>query len=171
MTEDIGIEETTTAYKNKPTTILKHPNKKWVAKSDTFELFDKVKEIAGVFNEKRSILLYDQQGKANEIMEELHYQLVPWHQNDFTTRYWEVPPIIRDEVVRTIQTSQNARAVGPDEIPSKIYKLLNDSNALDAINSFSNVSYNSKHIPHSWPNSVFFALPTEDFFKGDKPSY
>lgn len=44
----------------------------------------------------------------------------------------------RSEVAKAIRSS----TADPDEIPSEIYKLTTDSNALEAITSFFNIIYN-----------------------------
>ncbi|XP_072394943.1 uncharacterized protein [Diabrotica undecimpunctata] len=105
-------------------------------------MYKKVKEAAGIFNKKQTALLQDEDGKV--IFEE-EDKLKKWE--NYVTNLFEddrgsSPPditncdgplITRSEVIKATQSSKYGRATGPDGIPTEIYKLINDSNVLEAI--------------------------------------
>ncbi|XP_072384560.1 uncharacterized protein [Diabrotica undecimpunctata] len=136
---------------------------------DTFNMYKKVKEAADIFNKKQTALLQDEHGK---VIFEVEDKLKQWD-NYVTNVIFEddrssSPPditncdgplITSSDVIKAIQSSKDGRATGPDEIPTEIYKLINDSNVLEAIISFLNTIYTSGQLP----NVVGYDLKDSDF--------
>ncbi|XP_072375693.1 uncharacterized protein, partial [Diabrotica undecimpunctata] len=123
---------------------------------DTFNMYKKVKEAAGIFNKKQTALLKDEHGK---VIFEVEDKLKEWE--NYVTNLFEddrssSPPditncdgplIIRSEVIKATQSSKDGRATDPDEIPTEIYKLIDDSNVLEAMTLFFNTIYTSGQVP------------------------
>jgi len=68
------------------------------------------------------------------------------------------PPITRDEIQKAVKSSKSGKAVGPDEIPAEIIKLL-DENSLSQLEKIFNKIYDSGEYPKDFLKSNFIALP------------
>ncbi|XP_072378437.1 uncharacterized protein [Diabrotica undecimpunctata] len=132
-------------------------------------MYKKVKKVAGIFNKRQIALLHDEHGK---VIFEVEDKFKEW--KNYITNLFEddrIPSplditnsdgtlITRSEVTEAIQSSKKVkRQVLPNDILSKIYKLINDSNVLEAITAFFNTIYTSGHLPDGWSNLLFIALP------------
>lgn len=135
---------------------------------DTFNMFRKVKDAAGMFTRNRARLLYDERGNPVLVLAD---RLVMWEnyiaglfkdsraEAPLVISNIEGPPITSEEVERAIKSSKNRRAVGPDEIPCEIYKLIQDKGVISEMTSVFNNMYDSGHIPGEWLEFVFVTLP------------
>lgn len=69
-------------------------------------------------------------------------------------RLWD---ILREEVECAIRHAKNRKAVGPDNIPIKIIKLL-DKESVGTITKLFNNIYESRELPQDWMMSTFLAI-------------
>ncbi|XP_072398276.1 uncharacterized protein [Diabrotica undecimpunctata] len=113
-----------------------HDIEKLENRYDTFNMYKKVKEAADIFNKKQTSL----QDKHGKVIFKVEDKLKEWEH--YVTNLFEVdrsssppditncdgPLITRSEVIKAIQSSKDGRATGSDEIPTEIYKLINNSN-------------------------------------------
>lgn len=138
------------------------------AKYDAFNMYKKIKEAAGINNKRKAGQLHNDQGKA---IPDLEGKLVEWVKyisdlfNDIRADETPVittlegPLITCDEVEHAIKLAKTGKAIGPDEIPCEIYKLIEDRKAMQVLTELFNAIYASGHIPSDWAKSVFITLP------------
>lgn len=66
--------------------------------------------------------------------------------------------MLKEEVEKAIAQAKNIRALGPDQIPAKLLKLLRDD-SIEILTVFLNKIYHNGKIPEDWLKSLFVALP------------
>lgn len=138
------------------------------AKHDYFSMFKKIKEVVGIKRSNVSLPLIDEDGKVAMTIEE---KLRTWEKyvntlfNDTRSQQQQLnssgdsgPDITREEVMYAIKSAKAGKAVGPDEIPSEILKLLMEENLPIVVRLFNGI-YRSGIIPKDWLYSIFVTLP------------
>ncbi|KAL1447598.1 hypothetical protein WDU94_009869 [Cyamophila willieti] len=135
-------------------------------KGDCFNLHKKVKEMAGI-NKKRTInIVTNNEGKVLLNKEEIKNTWEVYIKELFhdtredppTIEGDEGPKILEVEVKSVLKQAKERKAVGPDEIPTDILKLLDGENLRWITNVFNKI-YNSGTIPQEWLRSEFIILP------------
>ncbi|XP_060531543.1 uncharacterized protein LOC132705128 [Cylas formicarius] len=124
---------------------------------DTHREHKKLKEVAGIYKTKAPIVLVNDK---NEIILEKDERRRMWEQyirklfQDSERTDLEInpageslsgPPITKEEIRKAIQLSKNNKAVGPDEVPAEIIKLIDDDNL-----SLLEVVFNKIYSTGSW---------------------
>lgn len=138
---------------------------------DSFTLHKKLKETAGVYRRRNPDILVDQDGKIilensdkMEMWERYIKTLFNSERTQETTNSDGLltgPSITREEIEYTIHKAKNNKAVGPDEIPSELLKLM-DERGIDALHRLFNKIYDTGSYPEQWLSSVFIPLPKKN---------
>ena len=68
------------------------------------------------------------------------------------------PPIMKEEIEKAIRNSKTNKATGPDEIPAKLIKLLDDE-GIRMLQKHFNKIYDTGYYPDQWLLSTFIPLP------------
>lgn len=137
-------------------------------KHDNFNLYKKVKEMAGTGQKRyaNNILVDDN----NKIIIDPEQKMMTWKNylqnlfNDNRPFEFEIrnndegPDIQIDEVRKAIQLAKTGKAMGPDEIPTEMLKLLDDD-GLKRLTELINNIYSTGVIPKEWLVSTFVTLP------------
>ncbi|XP_060519890.1 uncharacterized protein LOC132698058 [Cylas formicarius] len=107
---------------------------------DTHSEHKKLKEVAGIYKTKAPVVLVNDK---NEIILEKDERRRMWEQyirklfQDSERTDLKInpvgeslsrPPITKEEIRKAVQLSKNNKAVGPDEVPAEIIKLIDDDN-------------------------------------------
>ncbi|KAH1023805.1 hypothetical protein HUJ05_003405 [Dendroctonus ponderosae] len=128
---------------------------------DSFNMYKKIKEATGNSRSNRaSGVLCDESGK---IVQGLQQKLIEWT-NCITELFeddridTEGPQITCRVVEYAIRGSKSRKAVGPDEIPCEVYKLIDDQIGLKVIADFFNKIYSSGKFPIDWLKSAFITI-------------
>lgn len=129
-------------------------------------MFKKVKELLGVKKSTNLLTLLD--GGGNVVMT-IKDKLRTWEsyvkdlfsdtrgQPSLDILKGDGPEITLDEIKNAIKSAKKGKAVGPDEIPSEVLKLLMEDN-MPVIAILFNGIYNSGLIPEDWLQSTFVTL-------------
>lgn len=170
-----------TKYKEKQKEIRKEIRKakeKWFSeecteieemdkKHDTFAMHKKIKRSLGIGRRNNINILYDNNGKVMQSIEE---KLQTWNTyieqlfNDNRTPSGEYisnalgPPILQEEVEKAINKLKKGRACGPDEIPAEVLTLFGEVGLKSLLTLFNKI-YESGKIPQDWLKSIFVTLP------------
>lgn len=136
-------------------------------KYDSFNLHRKIKEMTGHRKSTHSHILKDSEGNIigdtkEKIKEWTKYIQQLFHDNraDLTVNQTNEtgPPIIKEEVIYAIRNSKGDKAMGPDEIPIELIKLI-DEDVLDVVIDLFNSIYQTGTIPRQWLQSTFITIP------------
>uniref|UniRef100_A0A8D8SMX4 Craniofacial development protein 2 n=1 Tax=Cacopsylla melanoneura TaxID=428564 RepID=A0A8D8SMX4_9HEMI len=136
------------------------------AKFDSFNLHKKVKEMAGITKRKTINVLTDEQGivvldKENikktweQYIKELFHDV---RTDPPTIDKHDGPQILKSEIEVALKNAKDRKALGPDEIPVEILKLLEGEN-MEWLARLFNKIYDSGIIPQEWIKSEFVILP------------
>jgi len=137
---------------------------------DMFNLHKKLKETAGVYQKKQVSVLVNNEGRImitpdekKKTWEDYIRELFSDNEREeaienHTTSQLTGPAITKDEIRKAIESSKNNKAVGPDNIPVELLKLINDDNIKILEKLFNNI-YNTGIFPEDWLTSTFIALP------------
>uniref|UniRef100_A0A8D8SJ40 Craniofacial development protein 2 n=2 Tax=Cacopsylla melanoneura TaxID=428564 RepID=A0A8D8SJ40_9HEMI len=133
--------------------------------NDSHNLHKKIKELVGG-KKQTTHYLVDENGK---IVVETKEQIEMWERyierlfddererdDDMTTATG--PEILIDEVEYAIRNIKEGKAVGPDELPGDILKLIKKEH-LGKITHLFNLVYQTGDIPADWLKSTFITLP------------
>uniref|UniRef100_A0A8D8L8K4 Craniofacial development protein 2 n=1 Tax=Cacopsylla melanoneura TaxID=428564 RepID=A0A8D8L8K4_9HEMI len=135
-------------------------------KHDSFNLYKKIKELAGLSKKNINNNLMDEDGhliintedKMNvwkQYIEDLFDDDRP---DTEETEARTGKEITISEIQNVIKTSKNRKAPGPDAIPSEVYKVFGP-NSLLVLKDLFNEIYNTGKIPQEWLESIFVAIP------------
>lgn len=80
--------------------------------------------------------------------------LEPDQENDFLSG----PSITKEEICKAIKQSKNNKAVGPDDLPAEVIKLIDEDN-LTLLEIMFNKIYNKGIYPRDWLKSTFIPIP------------
>lgn len=136
-------------------------------KHDSFNVHRKVKEVVGNTRKNTVGNISDEQGNIVFAIEDKLKIWQSYIQNTFrddqrpelsNIEILEGPEITFAEVKRAIDLAKNRKAVGPDEVPIEILKLL-DNNNIALLTNFFNSVYNTGQMPDDWLMSTFVTLP------------
>lgn len=135
---------------------------------DNFHLHKKVKEIAGLYNNRPPSFI---KNEHNEIVTETEELLQIWRKyainlfNDdrpesSTTEISNLsgPSILKSEIIYAIKLMKNNKTPGPDDMYSETFHLINEQN-LETIVRLFNKIYDTGHFPEDWLRSTFITLP------------
>lgn len=138
---------------------------------DDFSLHKKIKETAGIYRKKTFSNIENDQG---EIAQDDHQKKTIWEnyinhlfadeRPDIENKDDESlsgPAITTEEIRRAIGTAKDRKAVGPDQIPVEILKLLDD-NGISVLQKIFNQIYNTGKFPDKWLTSHFIPLPKKN---------
>ncbi|XP_072392126.1 uncharacterized protein [Diabrotica undecimpunctata] len=104
-------------------------------KHDTFNMFKKVREVVGLYHKKTPHTITDSSGKMiideHEIRTTWCNYISELYNDDRpeeleTLVEGEGPEILKSEILHAIKLAKNKRAVGPDNIPTEVLKLINE---------------------------------------------
>lgn len=135
---------------------------------DSFNMHRKLKEVAGLFKRRPPMALTDnsnkliiEEGKIHTAWEnyvsELFEDERP-HDVELTDSNDLGPLITQSEVKHAINLGKNGKAVGPDNIPIEIVKLIDDNNIKQLVELFNRI-YLEGNLPDDWLKSTFIPLP------------
>ncbi|KAJ2952534.1 hypothetical protein O0L34_g6852 [Tuta absoluta] len=136
-------------------------------KHDYFNLYKKIKMFLG---NKKSITPHTLIDNNGRIMMTTQEKLKLWEEyiealfHDTRSVIFEEssehtgPPITKSEISYAIKCAKTRKAVGPDEIPSEVFKHIDYDN-LDIVVQLFNEIYNTGCIPIDWLKSTFVTLP------------
>lgn len=136
-------------------------------KHDLFNTHKKIKEVTGSFRQRVSGNVSDENGN---IVLEINDMLRIWkkyteHLFDDEQRpekpifdAVEGPHITISEVKQAIKLMKNGKAMGPDEIPSEIFKIM-EEDTIETLTALFNKIYDTGIIPERWLASTFITLP------------
>lgn len=143
-------------------------------KHDSHNVHQKIRELTSTGNHKskKSITIWDDQNRQvtdeneiKQIWEAYINQLFSDNRGEKTASLCtEGPGILKEEVECAIRHARNRKAVGPDNIPVEIVKLIDDENIGIITKLFNNI-YESGNLPQGWLLSTFVALPKKPFPK------
>lgn len=134
---------------------------------DTFNVHKKIKEATGRYRKRTTGNIKDQSGN---LVYEIEEKLKVWQNyiinlfNDDTRPERttpinaEGPDITISEVRYAIKMAKNDKAVGPDNIPVEILKVMEDD-CLRTLTQFFNKIHTTGIIPDEWLMSTFVTLP------------
>uniref|UniRef100_A0A8D8UV16 Craniofacial development protein 2 n=2 Tax=Cacopsylla melanoneura TaxID=428564 RepID=A0A8D8UV16_9HEMI len=134
---------------------------------DLHNLHKKIKEFTGTNRKQRSYILTDNDGN---IILDIESQIRQWEgyiktlfedqreQIEIETVEETGPTILKEEVKRAIESTKSGKALGPDEVPVDVLKLI-EAQHLDAITALFNRIYTTGNIPREWLESTFVTLP------------
>lgn len=135
-------------------------------KHDTFHLHKKIKETAGhqrqmgnnIRDENGDLIFETKQRleRWKQYVEQLFQDDRPMEHG--ITEALSGPSITTEEVENAIQLAKNRKAVGPDEIPAEVIKILLE-NGVTALTDLFNAVYNGGIIPDDWLESAFVPIP------------
>ena len=138
---------------------------------DEYNLHKKIKETAGIYRKK---ILSNIQNEQGQTAEDNDQKKAIWEQyigNLFADERPQLednlegdlsgPSITIEEITRAIKTSKDRRAVGPDQVPVEMLKLLDDD-GIRILQSFFNRIYNTGKFPTKWLTSLFIPLPKKN---------
>ncbi|XP_072400639.1 uncharacterized protein [Diabrotica undecimpunctata] len=140
------------------------------SKYDSFYLHKKVKEIINNRNRKKTVLTGQQGNMIMETEEKLkHWQtyieeLFDDQRQPLCDNFPEEtgPEISKEEVMQAVKSSKNSKALGPDELPEDILKLIDEDRIhllVDLFNKIYENSSQSENSPEEWLRSTFVPLP------------
>lgn len=181
MEERRKCKNNTEEYKSKQREIknkIKNAKEEWMTdrceemedlerRHDTFNMYKKVREVAGLFNKKAPSILMDNAGKTiideGEVLnawiqyiDDLFGDNRPASMTDVEDN--EGPEILKSEVLFNIKSAKTKKAAGPDDIPVELLQLINEKN-IDILVKLFNDVYNTGEIPEEWLRSVFITIP------------
>lgn len=138
------------------------------AKYDSHNMHKKIKEIVGNRKTKMQTTLRDEDGTIAVSTED---KLKLWTKyiedlfEDTRIKSLDIlpqenvgPDITKDEIRYAIKYAKNNKAVGPEEIPTELIKLIEDDK-LEILVSLFNLIYSTSIIPNEWLRSTFITLP------------
>ncbi|XP_072397960.1 uncharacterized protein [Diabrotica undecimpunctata] len=76
----------------------------------------------------------------------------------------EGPEILKSEILHAIKLAKNKKAVGPNNIPTEMLKLINEKNIGILVKLFNDV-YSNGDIPEDWLKSEFITVPKSNVRK------
>ncbi|KAF6200406.1 hypothetical protein GE061_006709 [Apolygus lucorum] len=141
-----------------------------LARHDDFHLHKKLKEMSGVYRQKNfPRALKDERGT---LITDLPLKLEIWEKyiemkfsddvapqdTIHASAVLEGPPIMESEVCHALGHVRSGKALGPDEVPAEILKLLDEENVKKLTILF-NTIYDSGKLPLDWLHSIFITLP------------
>lgn len=139
-----------------------------MAKHDLFNMHKKVKEISGIFKKRVPPVLVNNDKKIIIDEEDIKTEWQTYiselfndDRDDDMVLYQqciEGPEIMRSEVEHAIKNAKTRKALGPDEIPTELLKLIDEENMKIIVKLF-NAIYNTGVIPSDWLKSTFIAIP------------
>lgn len=139
--------------------------------NDDYNLHKKIKEAAGVYrkqtfsniqNEKGQMAQDNAQRKSiweqyiGSLFADERPQLKDNLEDDLTG-----PSITIEEITRAINSSKDKKAVGPDQVPVELLKLL-DNEGIKIMQRLFNQIYNTGNFPSKWLTSLFVPLPKKN---------
>lgn len=136
-------------------------------KYDSFHVHKKIREMTGIGNNRTSNILKDDQGNVISEVKEKLSQWTNYIRQLFNDDRGELllqktedtgPPILRQEVIYAIKNTKNGKAVGPDEVPIELIRLI-DEDCIDVLVELFNEIYQTGTIPKQWLQSTFVAIP------------
>ncbi|CAG9840259.1 unnamed protein product [Diabrotica balteata] len=134
---------------------------------DTFNLHKKVKEAAGIFKQTPTsfiedkhdnplLNIEDQIGRWREYVEEM------FQDRERTNIYMQEAStesyITKQQIIKAANQIKNRKAVGEDNIPIEVIKILLDEH-IEVMEDIFNKIYETGIIPNDWLTSVFITLP------------
>ena len=134
---------------------------------DTFNIHRKIKEAAGIYKKKDIGNIMD---KNNKIIIESAEKLNRWEEyikelfeddekmETIEPRGRNGPAITKDEIEKALKCIKDNKAMGPDEIPTEILKILTE-NHIDLLVELFNEIYDTGEIPKEWLISEFIPIP------------
>lgn len=137
---------------------------------DTFNMYKKVREVAGLYNKNTTNMLVDTEGKnildEKEILgtwlkyiNELFDDNRPNEPNfDDHANIDGGPEILKSEVLFAIKSAKTKKATGPDDIPTELLQMIKEENIGILVKLF-NAVYATGDIPEDWLKSVFIPIP------------
>uniref|UniRef100_A0A8D8YBA7 Craniofacial development protein 2 n=3 Tax=Cacopsylla melanoneura TaxID=428564 RepID=A0A8D8YBA7_9HEMI len=134
---------------------------------DDFNVHRKVKEATGRYRKKTVGKIIDEEGQLVVSKEEKKKVWERYLEELFHDTRTKVEPVIEDysgpeilthEVEAAINQMKDGKAVGLDEVPTEILKLLNEEQTKIITTIFNNI-YSTGKIPPEWLKSEFITLP------------
>lgn len=135
---------------------------------DGFNLHKEIKDLAGLNKSRKLYELCDDQGN---LLHDLESKKETWNKyiiemfKDASRSPASInitddsgPPILTTEVKKALRSAKTGKAMGPDNIPVEVLKLLEDD-YLDALTNLFNQVYNLGSLPSEWLKSTFITLP------------
>ncbi|XP_013145032.1 PREDICTED: uncharacterized protein LOC106108413, partial [Papilio polytes] len=136
-------------------------------KHDNFNLHKEVKELAGLNKKPNFNILCDDHGRYLVDRESKKRIWSDYIMKMFADTSRSIsglttddtgPPILTSEVKRALRVAKTGKALGPDNVPIEVLKLLEDD-YLEAITRLFNQVYESGMLPEDWLRSTFITLP------------
>lgn len=136
------------------------------SKHDTFNMYRKVKEIAGVHRKRTTMSLTNDRNRLILEEQELKNTWTSYIEANFEDHRADAvyvhegtgPTILKSEVIHAFSIAKNRKASGPDEIPTEALKLITEENIGLVVKLFNSI-YETGEIPSDWLSSTFIALP------------
>uniref|UniRef100_A0A8D8XEP5 Craniofacial development protein 2 n=1 Tax=Cacopsylla melanoneura TaxID=428564 RepID=A0A8D8XEP5_9HEMI len=134
---------------------------------DDFNVHRKVKEATGRYRKKTVGKIIDEEGQLVVSKEEKKKVWERYLEELFHDTRTKVEPVIEDysgpeilthEVEAAINQMKDGKAVGLDEVPTEILKLLDEEQTKILTTIFNNI-YSTGKIPPEWLKSEFITLP------------
>lgn len=137
-------------------------------KNDNFNLHKKVKELTNGSKSKKHSILLDKNGKmltdASTKIKRWKEYIEELFEDQRTDNYAYIegdnigPEITTSEVKYAVQGAKTNKALGPDQIPAEMLKLVEEENLVPITELF-NTIYSTGIIPTDWLSSKFITLP------------
>ncbi|KAI5707314.1 hypothetical protein M8J77_000030 [Diaphorina citri] len=138
-------------------------------KHDSFNLYKKIKELAGLSKRNMNNNLMDEHGHLiintedklkvwKQYIEDLFNDDRPDMVETNITTETSGREISVAEIEYALKTSKNRKSPGPDNIPSEVYKIFGP-NGLIVLKDLFNMIYDTGKIPEEWLKSIFVAIP------------
>ncbi|XP_072377795.1 uncharacterized protein [Diabrotica undecimpunctata] len=136
-------------------------------KHDEFNIHKKLKEITYSQRKRTPHFMRNSKGKIILDLNEKKEEWTNYIKELFldtrpplnTTKYTNTgPSILKAEVEKAIKQSKNGKSLGPDQIPSKRLKLLDDDNVSELTNIYNHI-YETGTLLRIWLESTFISLP------------
>ncbi|KAL6419270.1 hypothetical protein ACFW04_013999 [Cataglyphis niger] len=137
-----------------------HKTNELQSKHDEFNLHKKLKKIASIYRKKNySVLKEAIWIKYIDLFSDNRSNIEKETNNNEIT----VSPITKEEIMKAIQNSKTNKAVGPDEIPTNLLKLL-EKEEIAILHKIFNTIYDTGTYPAQWLTLCFVPLSKKSDF-------
>jgi hypothetical protein len=137
-------------------------------KNDALKVHQKVKEIAGLRRGKIPAKLFSENGKLAVDITDKQTVWIKYVEKMFHDIRREAETVtlveeerlefLKSEVANAVKVAKPRKAMGPDELPSEVIKLL-DEDSIQKLTKLFNEIYATGEIPNEWLLSTFITLP------------
>lgn len=134
---------------------------------DSFNLHKEIKELAGLSKKPNINILCDDHGNFLVDIDSKKRTWSVYIEQMFADASRSIgglstddtgQPILSSEVKHALRAAKTGKALGPDNIPVEVLKLLEDG-YVDALTRLFNAVYDSGTLPDDWLRSTFITLP------------